>query len=244
MAAFIEISDKILNILVERKKQLENVEKTYIKIEDLVEEAILEYFHIDLIELNSSDENVIEFLPFYYVYVYLNPLKIGEFKYADFSFNCEPVYIGIGQNLRYKSHLLHSQNIELEDFLKKLQDNNIQPIIEKIKQNLTKQEALTLENNLIFYIGKKNCNNGPLLNELGGKHLILDEKNIVITDLNIEQNSFLQILKSLNKNKTLKLAAEELKISERTLFRKMKSLNIKKDKKANTYYVENFFIKN
>lgn len=240
MAHYVEISDKIYSFLIDKKKEIEKKENEKISIDELVEESIMEHFKINLIELNKYDEHIMEFIPNYYVYVYLNPLKLGEFKYSDFSFNYEPVYIGIGQDIRYKSHILKSHNGELNDFLDYLKNNGIEPIVEIIRSSMSKQKAAIIENNLIFNIGKKINNKGPLLNMTGGSSFILSEENIIQSgkEFNLENNQFLQILKALNKNKNIKKAADELGTSERNLYRKIKLINIKKDKKTKSYYIE------
>ena len=40
----------------------------------------------------------------YYVYVYLNPLKAGEFNVGKFNFNYEPFYVGKGKGWRIGQH--------------------------------------------------------------------------------------------------------------------------------------------
>ena len=45
----------------------------------------------------------------YYVYVYLDPRKVGDFKYGEFEFGFEPFYVGKGKEYRYKRHLSESQ---------------------------------------------------------------------------------------------------------------------------------------
>ena len=49
----------------------------------------------------------------YYVYVYLNPLKKGNFSFLEncigISFDYEPFYIGRGKNNRYLDHIKESK---------------------------------------------------------------------------------------------------------------------------------------
>ena len=41
----------------------------------------------------------------FYVYVYLDPRKPGKYKYGEYEFDYEPVYVGKGTNYRLNSHL-------------------------------------------------------------------------------------------------------------------------------------------
>lgn len=41
----------------------------------------------------------------YYVYIYFDPSKKGQFIYDNLKFNFEPFYIGKGTGNRYKCHL-------------------------------------------------------------------------------------------------------------------------------------------
>ena len=77
----------------------------------------------------------------YYVYVYLDPRKLGEFIYEDLKFDFEPIYIGKGCNYRYRSHL----------YIDKTKKNPY--LMGKIK-NIKEINNLKLINNLYISINK------------------------------------------------------------------------------------------
>jgi hypothetical protein len=109
----------------------------------------------------------------YYVYVYLDPRKFGEYKYGEYTFSNEPIYVGKGKNGRYKDHLQENQlnnndNIIKQRKLKKILKEGLTPIIIFVKNNLSEVEALTLEKDVILKIGKIINKNGPLTNLTDG----------------------------------------------------------------------------
>lgn len=94
----------------------------------------------------------------YYVYAYLDPRKIG-FSSDSFCFDFEPFYIGYGSKNRYLSHLLavvqnNTKRVSLKtNKIKSLLSQGIEPIIIKIAENLSKQDAIDIEKHLISKIG-------------------------------------------------------------------------------------------
>jgi hypothetical protein len=86
----------------------------------------------------------------YYVYVYIDPRN-------DIIF-----YVGKGNGSRYKAHLrpsLLKAETTKNKIIKELMDEGMTPIIEKIKDYLTEQEALNYEQDLISEIGFENLTN-------------------------------------------------------------------------------------
>lgn len=101
----------------------------------------------------------------FYVYVYLNPNIEGEFIYGEYVFDYEPFYIGKGFGDRLFHHLKckgrnHNKNIIIKDLLRE----NKTPIILKIKENLSNEDSLILEKEMIKLIGRLDIGTGTLTN--------------------------------------------------------------------------------
>lgn len=105
----------------------------------------------------------------YYVYVYLDPTKKGIWECKNFKFEYEPFYIGKGINNRLTRHMRNAltlskyKNSYFHNKLRKMHSNNIKPLILKIRENLTSEDAYLIESELIRGIGRK-YENGPLTN--------------------------------------------------------------------------------
>lgn len=53
------------------------------------------------------------FEPIFYTYIYLNPLKPGQYTYEDFiSFPFEPFYVGKGYGKRIHDHFKHIKKLK------------------------------------------------------------------------------------------------------------------------------------
>lgn len=109
----------------------------------------------------------------FYVYVYIDPRKTGRFSYAglNFSFLCEPFYIGKGHNDRmlvhFQEYRLKNKNY-ISNKINNILNSGNEPIVFKIYENLTEEEAFEKEIDLINYIGRKIKNEGPLVNIVDG----------------------------------------------------------------------------
>ncbi len=110
----------------------------------------------------------------YYIYVYLDPRKCGKYKYKEFIFNNEPIYIGYGKYNRMYMHLIQAKQNKCYgnrlkfNKIKKILYENKEPIIIKLKDNLTINEARYFEKNLISEIGRIDLETGPLTNLTDG----------------------------------------------------------------------------
>ena len=93
----------------------------------------------------------------YYVYQYVDPR------------NNLPFYIGKGKGARIYYHLTETkdriENKKKYAYIKGLKNKGLEPIISKIAENLTSEEAYDLEAKLIRYYGRKGIDeNGILTN--------------------------------------------------------------------------------
>lgn len=109
----------------------------------------------------------------FYIYVYLDPRKKGEYNYENNYFEYEPFYIGKGKNRRYYQHINdsyrdHINNPKINKIRKIREETGRNPIIHKIIEGLEESEAFNKEKELILLIGRKNIETGPLLNLTDG----------------------------------------------------------------------------
>jgi group I intron endonuclease len=105
----------------------------------------------------------------YYVYIYLDPIKNGKFAFEglDQSFLYEPFYVGKGKDSRITSHL-HEYRLRkkthMSNKLNKIINQGMSPIIIKLYDNLSEEESLNKEIEIIYKLGIKNEKKGPLVN--------------------------------------------------------------------------------
>jgi len=98
----------------------------------------------------------------YYIYIYTDPRKEGEFKYDDIILDHEPFYVGKGFGGRWKVHLYeHSlkKNNHKSSKIKQILKENLNPVVIKIYENLTEKDALIKEKEIIKKIGLNNLTN-------------------------------------------------------------------------------------
>lgn len=111
-----------------------------------------------------------------YIYAYLDPRYPGEFKFGNYIFEFEPFYIGKGKTTtvynRMYRHLefVKNRGIDLTNnqykynLIKQILDENLEPIIIKVEENLTEENAFNLEKLLIHIIGTRINMKGSLVN--------------------------------------------------------------------------------
>lgn len=106
----------------------------------------------------------------YYVYILFKTYKEGIFKYQDLEFDMEPFYVGKGTKNRIacsKSDT-NSSNKHKSRILEKIIRFGLTVTAKKYKENLTEDESLIIEQELINKIGRKDLGNGPLSNLTNG----------------------------------------------------------------------------
>lgn len=139
----------------------------------------------------------------YYIYIYYKPN------------NMEPFYVGYGKNNRKYHHLNeaiknpgqksgeHKLNI-----IRKILKNNETPIIEVLKENLSREEACELEVKLISEIGRIDLGTGPLTNKTQGGDGVVDWSDEMRKQAS-ERCKGYTVYKNLETGEKLKLHADD-----------------------------------
>ncbi len=89
-----------------------------------------------------------------YVYIYLDPRSNPPL----------PIYVGKGKGSRSEFHKTKAKNPILKRKIAKINELGLEPIVEIYQNNLTDQEALNLEIELISKFGRIDLNTGTLCN--------------------------------------------------------------------------------
>lgn len=107
----------------------------------------------------------------YYVYIYLDTRKPGQYVFGDYNFTHEPIYIGKGKDYRMQEHLYNiarNKKAHFPNVLRKIKSEGFEPIRYKLFENLEQDKAFELEIELIKLIGRKDLQTGTLLNFTDG----------------------------------------------------------------------------
>ena len=128
----------------------------------------------DDVPVGQNAVRLLDTEPIYYVYVYLDPRKLGTFDYAaDLKFGYEPFYVGKGKGARSISHLRlkrynnPSKVSRIEELVQL--GYELTDFIIKIKEGLYEKDAFEVEQKTITSIGRLCDGTGPLTNlTIGG----------------------------------------------------------------------------
>jgi hypothetical protein len=104
----------------------------------------------------------------YYIYIYLDPRKSGQYCYKDFCFLSEPMYIGKGKGKRYKEVGSKKRSQLFINKINKIKQSGLEPIVFKLYENLNEKQSFEIEKQLIQEIGRFNLDDGSLLNLTDG----------------------------------------------------------------------------
>jgi len=146
----------------------------------------------------------------FYIYIYLDPRKLGKYCYSDICFLFEPFYVGKGKNERWKDNRGRSKIFKNK--INKIKESGLEPIVFKLYENLNENNSFILECQLIKLIGRKQLNNGTLINLTnggeGGSGLILSDK---LKDIRSKKyrKDFSEIKKEFGRRKYILLTEEK-----------------------------------
>jgi len=104
----------------------------------------------------------------FYIYALLDPRKPGNFQYGAIQCYYEPFYVGKGSGRRCYGHFTYKnliKNTPKNSKIKKIiKETGSKPLVIKLFENLTEQDAFYKEIELISLIGRHNLGTGPLTN--------------------------------------------------------------------------------
>jgi len=109
----------------------------------------------------------------HYVYIYLDPTKPGKYKYDNMVFDYQPFYVGKGKGNRCNYGLKDYNNKSKVQSHKintitKLSKLNLDVIIIKLHENISNDDAILRETEIILLIGRRDLKTGPLTNLTAG----------------------------------------------------------------------------
>ncbi len=103
----------------------------------------------------------------YYIYLYLDDTKPGEYIYEDLKFEYEPFYVGKG-SLDRINNSIYDKGTFKSNKIRSIKNKGGKVIRLKLYENLYNHESLELEKLMISKIGRRDLNNGPLTNLTNG----------------------------------------------------------------------------
>lgn len=172
----------------------------------------------------------------YYVYIYLDPRKSGQYCYSDVCFLYEPFYIGKGKNGRYKESNRNRSKC-FKNKLNKIKKLGLKPVVFKLYENLDEIKSFEIEKQLIKEIGRIDLKTGTLINFTNGGEgssgrIISENTRIKL----IKNHADFSGIKNPNFGKHLSIKTKNkisIKIKGRTCSEKTKKLMSEKNRGEN-----------
>ena len=112
----------------------------------------------------------------FYIYVFMDSTKIGNFKYGEYEFEYEPFYIGKGTSDRIITSKCDRRTFK-SNKIKSIRNLGGQVISRKLHENISFEDSITLEKQIIQKIGRRDLHLGPLTNLTDGGEGRLNGKN-------------------------------------------------------------------
>lgn len=242
-----ELSDGLFYKLEEIRVALSKSENQDVNINDMIEEAILEYYKIKISDINYINGKQIEdaviiesidnnrAISNYYVYVYYNMRKEVDIKVGNFYLCYEPIYFGKGKNGRISD--MNNRDANLIERINELKSTNDFSAV-KLIENVSEIDAYHIEQVFINYFGRLDNGSGILFNKNYGGSTVLRKVNDV--ELNLEFQKVSSMLKALNSSDTINIAAKKINMNVRTFYRLLKKYQIIKDRLTNSWVIDKF----
>ena len=104
----------------------------------------------------------------HYVYIYLDTRKPGKYVYNDLEFDYEPFYVGQGTKYRCISGLKNGGSFYKRNKINKIFNDGFKPKLLKLYENITYENAIEKEIEIISKIGRNDLGKGPLVNLTDG----------------------------------------------------------------------------
>lgn len=104
----------------------------------------------------------------YYIYIFLDESKPGEFIYDDIRLDFEPFYVGKGTGDRITTSLLDRESKFKVNKINKIKKSGGKIISIKLYEDLENEESLEFEKQVIRKIGRRDLGLGTLVNQTDG----------------------------------------------------------------------------
>ena len=164
----------------------------------------------------------------YYIYVFLDDTKPGEYIYSNFKFEYEPFYVGKGTEDRIINSYYDKQTFK-SNKIKSIKNRGGKIIRLKLFENLTNISALEIEKEIIKIIGRRDLNKGPLTNLTDGGDGRLTSPHSEETKLKISKTKKSQNLHNAHTKETKDILREINKGENNPMFGKTHTEKVKED---------------